>query len=152
MCACYTEHVKNKFIIKAFTFYILNFRLFYMCFACMYLCTVCVPCPQRPEKSGYQIPRDWSYYRGFWAACVLWELFLVALKCSAFSPTLYFLRHSCLKRMCSGDWPGTQASICLWLPSAGIKFIKSLWIGQEVATLTVLVLAGSIADCSTSIP
>lgn len=151
MCACYTVYVKEKFI-KAFTFYILNFHLFYMYVFCLhvflhYVCAL----PTETRKEWVSDPQGLELLQRIVNPCVFWELFLVAPECSAFSPALYFLRHSCFKRMCSVDWPGTQTSICLCLPRVGIVY-QRVWIGQEVATLTVLILAGSVADCPTSIP
>lgn len=89
---------------------------------CLHVC-VC-PAHRDQKRVGIRSLGTGVTTEDFEQPCVSWELLLVALKCSAFSPALYFLRHSCFKRMCSGDWPGTQASICLCLPSAGIKFIK----------------------------
>lgn len=77
----------------------------------MYFCTMCVSCPQT-RKEWVSDPQGLKSLQRIVSSPGLWELFLVAPECSAFSPAPYSLRHSCFKRMCGVDWPGTQTPIC----------------------------------------
>lgn len=119
MCACYTACVKNKCIIKAFTFYILNFHFF--------LYYVFCPAHRDQKRVGIRSPGTRVTIEGCEQPHVFWESFLVTPECSAFSPGLYFLRHGCFKRMCGVDQPGTQTSMCLCLsPGLGSSLSKRL--------------------------